>query len=465
MRFPSSPLPPFLRTGADRPRLPDPAETDRTYLRKQWTTFLGITIGYSFFYTTRLTLAVAKKPMMDAGFVDAEELGRIGFLLYLTYAFGRLTNGFLCDRAHIGRFMGTGLLVSALLNLLFGWSSTVRAFLVIWALNGWFQSMGSAPSGANIAAWFGRRERGTRYSVWSMAQNIGEGLVFIMTAGIVAALGWRWAFWGPGIACAVVAIALFRVIQDRPAAYGLPSASEHARETPDAEDSPAASVGTHQAKMLRNPAIWILGLASACMYVARYGINEWFVLYLQEAKSYDIVRAGFVTSFSPIVGIAGTLLAGPLSDHVFGGRRIAPALLYGILLIAGLVAIPSIPPGHSVADTLAVSVCGFAIGGLLVFLAGLIAIDISPRRAAGAAMGLVGVFSYLGAAIQNWISGRLIESSRTVLDGTPSYDFDRVFAFWIGAAVLSFLLTLALGALTARPSARRRSARRTARRR
>ncbi len=466
--FPRS-LPAWLRTRPAAPRLADPAEVDRLYRRKRWSTFLGITIGYSFFYTTRLTLAVAKKPMMDAGLVDAEELGRIGFVLYLAYAFGRLSHGFLADRAHIGRLLATGLLGSALMNLLFGRSSTLTAFLVLWGFNGWFQSMGSAPCGANIAAWFGRRARGARYSIWSMAQNFGEGIVFVLTAGVVATLGWRWAFWGPGVVCGVVAFALARFVQDRPVTYGLPPVGEYEGERDEGAGSPAEhpensesaderdkreergageeaeSVGRAQLRMLRNPAMWVLGLASAFLYMARYGINEWFVLWLQEAKSYDLLQAGIVTSFSPIVGIAGTLLAGPLSDRCFGGRRIAPALLYGVLLVVGLVAARWVPPGHVLADTIAVSACGFAIGGLLVFLAGLSASDISPRRAAGAAMGLVGVFSYLGAAVQNWITGHLVEAGRFDASGAEIHDYGAVFTFWIGAAIASLLLTAILG--------------------
>ncbi len=443
--MPTFPVPPHLRTRPDLPRLSDAAEIDRKYRQHRWSTFLAITVGYSFFYTTRLTLAVAKKPMMDAGLVDAEQLGRIGFVLYLAYAFGRLTHGFLADRAHIGRLLATGLLGSAVINLLFGSSESVTAFLVLWGINGWFQSMGSAPCGANIAAWFGRRARGTRYSVWSMAQNFGEVLVFLMTAGVVATLGWRWAFWGPGVVCVVVAFALVRFVRDRPPTYGLPPVGEYEGEAPRGDEPAGEPVRQAQLRMLRNPAMWILGLASASMYMARYGINEWFVLWLQEAKSYDLVQAAFITSFSPSVGIAGTLAAGPISDRLFGGRRIPPTLLYGALLIVGLVAARWVPAGHPVADGIAISACGFAIGGLLVFLAGLIAIDISPRSAAGAAMGLVGVFSYLGAASQNWISGRLIENGRIGEAGATTHDFGPVFSFWIGAAIVSFGLTLVLG--------------------
>jgi OPA family sugar phosphate sensor protein UhpC-like MFS transporter len=305
--------------------------------------------------------------------------------------------------------------------------------------------MGSAPCAANLSLWFARRERGTRYSIWSLAHNLGEGLTFAGTAVLVEALGWRWGFWGPGLACIAVALVLYRTVLDRPATYGLPPIEVHCGEPPRVDDPPGESVGRQQLTLLRNPVIWVLGLASACMYVVRYGINEWFILYLQEAKGYDLVGAGFVTSASPIVGAVGTFASGTLSDVFFRGRRLPVSLAYSALLIAGLLALPWIPPGHPWADAAAVSVCGFAIGGLLVFLSGLMAVDLAPRRAAGAAMGVIGVFSYLGAAVQNWISGALLEGSRaSTADGVTTYDFGPVLAFWLGAAVLSMVLSLAI---------------------
>jgi MFS transporter, OPA family, sugar phosphate sensor protein UhpC len=434
----------FFQTREDLPTIDDAGTIARRYRAGRWTTFTAVTLGYSFFYFTRLTLSVAKKPLVDAGLVNAEQLGTIGSVFFFAYAFGRLTNGFLCDRAHIGRFMGFGLLVSAIINILFGSSKLVVVFIVLWCLNGWFQSMGSAPSVANIAAWFTRKERGVRYSIWSMAHNLGEGMTFVITASIIGALGWQWGFWGPGAICIVVALILFKTILDRPETYGLPPIAEYRGEPSHVSDADDQTVGQSQLQVLRNPAIWIVGLASACLYIARYGINNWFVFYLQAAKSYGIEAAGATTALSPIIGAAGTLSAGPISDYLFGGRRIPVSLMFGVVLIIGLVAIPLVPPGYVWADSIAVSVCGFAIGGLLVFLGGLIAVDISSKRAAGAAMGVIGVFSYLGAAAGDYIGGWLLESNSRLVDGVKVYDFDPLLFFWIGAGIVSFVLTATL---------------------
>ncbi len=79
---------------------------------------------------------------------------------------------------------------------------------------------------------------------------------------------------------------------------------------------------------------------------------------------------------------------------------------------------------------------------LICFLGGLMAIDIVPRRATGAALGLVGIFSYVAAGIQDVASGILIDGHSTMVDGVRHYDFLPVCLFWLGASVLSFILPL-----------------------
>ena len=42
------------------------------------------------------------------------------------------------------------------------------------------------------------------------------------------------------------------------------------------------------------------------------------------------------------------------------------------------------------------------------------AVDIAPRNASGAALGVVGIASYIGAGLQDVMSGVLIEGQKTV---------------------------------------------------
>ena len=70
--------------------------------------------------------------------------------------------------------------------------------------------------------------------------------------------------------------------------------------------------------------------------------------------------------------------------------------------------------------------------------------DISPKKAAGAAMGFIGVFSYVGAALQERISGLLIRQGTTIVNGVRHYDFDNAVLFWLGTSVVSLVLATSL---------------------
>ena len=196
--------------------------------------------------------------------------------------------------------------------------------------------------------------------------------------------------------------------------------------------------------MLKKPAIWVLGLASATMYMTRYAINSWGFLYLQEEKGYSLIEAGGILGLNTIAGIAGCVAYGFISDKLFKARRPPVTLIFGILEVFALFIIFFSPPGHPVLLTAAFVLYGFTLSGLLAVLGGLFAIDIIPKRAAGAAMGFIGVFSYMGAGIQDKISGILIEHGMTLIDGVRQYDFSSAVKFWIGSSIISVILAASL---------------------
>jgi len=351
----------FFKTGPDKPAILDQATVRRIYERKRWSVFISLVIGYGFFYTCRLSLSVAKKHMIDSGVVDVNQLGIIGAVLLYVYALGKFSNGFLADRANIRRFMSTALLLSALSNLLFGLTTYFMLFIILWGMNGWFQSIGSAPSVVSLCQWFSNNERGTRYGIWAGAHNIGEGLTFIGTSFIVAALGWSWGFIGPGIACIIIASILFKTLADRPQTYGLPHVADYKKDYSAGKPS-GESVGKLQIMVLKSPIVWVLGLSSALMYVTRYAIHSWGPLYLQEVKNYSVVEAGFLIGANTILGLAGAMFSGFLSDRFFNSRRNVPTLLYGFLLTGSLITLHLVPPGHKWLDMLALGCFEFSIG-------------------------------------------------------------------------------------------------------
>ena len=80
-------------------------KVERTYKRQRMQTFITATLGYALYYVCRLSMGVMKQPLIDAGLLNATQLGLIGACLYWAYAIGKLINGFLADSSNIKRFM------------------------------------------------------------------------------------------------------------------------------------------------------------------------------------------------------------------------------------------------------------------------------------------------------------------------------------------------------------------------
>ena len=434
-----------------------PAElVDKKYRRLRFQTFLAGTFGYALYYVCRLSMGVMKQPLIDAGLLNATQLGIIGACLYWAYACGKFVNGFLCDGSNIKKFMATGLIISVAMNFTMGvlgvsalnggfFSSILFvSFAVCWAINGWAQSMGAPPAIIGLSRWYPLKIRGTFYGFFSASHNIGEGLSFVFVGMLVASFGWKWGFFGAALAGALGVLLILLFLHDTPERTGLPPievlAGEAKEEATLSPEEKRAQTSRMQKAVIKNPGVWILALASAFMYMSRYAINEWGTIFLQEAKGYSLGEAATIIGINPIFGIIGTVVSGWLSDFVFKGDRKYPAFVSGILEAIALALFLFGGPARWV-NILAMVLFGIAIGVLISFLGGLMAVDLVPRQATGAALGIVGMASYAAAGLQNVVTGLLLDGNIvTNAAGAQVHDFTYVSWFWLGAACISFLL-------------------------
>ena len=410
-------------------------------------TFWGVTIAYSLYYVCRMSINVVKQPLIDEGILSAGQLGLIGSALLFVYAIGKFMNGFIADYCNIRRFMATGLFISALMNLLMGalglFSSMIPmvvifvCFAILWGVNGWMQSMGSGPGVISLSRWFSRSKRGTYYSIFSSSPYIGEFISYNILAVVVAWLGWQAGFIVAALAGLAGAAIILLFVSDTPESKGLPSIQEISGEELTKEDKMATK--DLQKMVLKHPGIWVIALSSAFIYITKYAVAGWGVLFLQKARGFELAEASQVIAFSAVFGILGTVLAGWLSDRLFKGDRVKPAVLSGIISTSSLILFLFVGGGF-VLNIFYVSLFSLSVGVLYCIVAGLMAVDIVPRKATGAALGVVGISSYVAAGLQDITSGYLIQGFTTQVEGVDIYDFGPVSWFWIMAAVASFVL-------------------------
>ena len=206
-------------------------ESDIEKTMKSWRlrTFMTVWVTYLAFYLGRVNIGIAKPFMMAEFGMDPATFGTIGTALFIMYAIGQFVNGQLGDKFGARRIVAIGLIVSAIINILMGFSLGILWILIIlWGINGYFQSMGWAPSVKTVANWYPPDQRGKRSSRLATSYLTGGAVSWILATFLLTTLGldWRFSFWVPGFIMLALGIHWYIRVRNAPEEVGLPTIEE-----------------------------------------------------------------------------------------------------------------------------------------------------------------------------------------------------------------------------------------------
>jgi OPA family glycerol-3-phosphate transporter-like MFS transporter len=396
----------FLRPAKHIPRLAT-EQISSAYKNNRLKVFIGIFIGYAGYYLVRKNFALVIPDLIQEGYTKSE----LGFVLSgvsIAYGLSKFFMGNLSDRSNPKVFMPIGLALSAIIIASMGlisWTtSSVGIMFVLLLINGWFQGMGWPPSGRTMTHWFSQTERGTKMALWNVAHNVGGGLIAPLAIAGLAIFGdWHSTFYFPAFIAFVISILTYYLLQDTPQSMGLPPIEEFKNDYPElydrSQEKEFTATQIFKEYILPNKWLWSIAIANAFVYFVRYGVVDWAPTYLTEVKGFSSEDSKWAYFAYEWAGIPGTLLCGYLSDKVFKGRRAPASIIYMLLVFIAILVYWFNPPGHPLIDNIALIAIGFLIYGP-VMLIGVHALDLVPKKAAGTAAGLTGLFGYfIGASI------------------------------------------------------------------
>ncbi|MDR1057522.1 MAG: phosphoglycerate transporter protein PgtP [Coxiellaceae bacterium] len=389
-------------------RLPQEKITAK-YKLMRWQVFFGIFFGYVSLYFLRNNFSLAMPYMLQEGF-SKTQLGLVFSALPLAYGISKFIMGAVSDRSNPRYFMTVGLIISALINLFYGTNfilSSISLMFILMFFNGWCQGMGWPASARVIVHWFSKKERGTKTALWGTAVNIGGGLVaLLVNLGLMIFASWHSIFYFPAIISLVIAIFVWLTVRDTPQSEGLPPIEEHKKH--HYENIITSTSKNYEEELSTkeilfkyvfvNKYLWYLALANMFVYIIRYGVINWIPTYLTQAKEFTPSASRWAYFLCEFAGIAGTVLGGWLSDQFFHTRRAPVGIIFMFIVTIGILAYWFVPRGYHLADCVTLIVVGCAIYGpiLMIYVS---AMDMVPKKAAGTAAGLVGLFGYVGGAV------------------------------------------------------------------
>ncbi|MCY8046038.1 glycerol-3-phosphate transporter [Bacillus haynesii] len=406
-------------------RLPDD-QIDSEYKKFRLQVFLGIFIGYAAYYLIRKNFSLAMPYLIEEGF-SKSALGFALSALSISYGLSKFVMATISDRSNPRMFLPAGLILSAVISLLMGFvpffTSSIAIMFIMLFLNGWFQGMGWPPSGRVLVHWFSVSERGNKTAIWNVAHNVGGGLMApIAVAGVAifsgitgSATGYEGVFILPALVAIAVAVVSYWLIRDTPQSVGLPPIEEYrndysskSKKTFETELSTKEILFKY---VLNNKWVWAIALANIFVYFVRYGVLDWAPTYLSEEKGFDMNKSSVAYFLYEWAGIPGTLLCGWISDKWFKGRRGPAGFVFMVGVLIAVLVYWFNPAGNPMIDMASLIAIGFLIYGP-VMLIGLQALDFVPKKAAGTAAGLTGLFGYLGGTLTaNALMGVIVDAS------------------------------------------------------
>ncbi len=427
-----------LRIPPDAPPLSlSPGELAGTYRYWRVRTLYAMVIGYAVFYFVRKNFSIANPRIREDLGISATEMGFILGAHLIVYGVSKFLSGIVADRSNARYFMAIGLALSALLNLCFGFSSSIYLLGMFWIMNGLVQGSGVPPCSRMITAWFPRKSSGVAWGLWNSSHQIGGAIIALLAGWLAVSYGWRFAFFVPAAIALFVAVFLVNRLRDRPEAMGLPHVEEHdghgkqadpepEREAGDAGEAPTTRELLFQ-HVFNQPAIWFVCFANFFVYIVRLGFLDWGTSYLEEV-GLPKESGGSVIAIFEIAGLVGAFAAGFLSDRFTGGRRAPISILFMLGLIGALLILWQSPASDFYYLAGLFGAVGFLVYGPQMLVA-VVAANAAPK-AAGAAVGLTGLFGYLGSTICSPTTGILLDH----------YGANAVMLFYLSSAILGTVL-------------------------
>lgn len=416
-----------------------PAIAQTTFDQYKWRALIGVTFCYLFYYTGRQTLGFAVAGIQHDFGLSKYQIGWISATMLWCYAGGQFVNGNLGDKLGGKVMMILGALLSLAANWIFSLGDSFLFFLIVWGLNGYFQSMGFAPGSRLLSNWWGVERRGFVYGVYVGFSGFSSVLAYVLPVIILGVLhlDWIWIFRLAPLSMLLGVLVLMLFVAERPddkqLATSMRETKAHSVDTDAGDDLSSAQ---RYALVLKNWRLYVTGLAIGFQNAARYALVVWVPVHflgVDWKTASTTIDPRWITVALPIGMALGSLSNSWISDVLFRGRRYLAIVSYMVLATITALTMMEVSHGSMVGIAL-LFLCGFFVFGPASSFWALCP-DIFGRRAAGTATGVLNTMSYAFAGLGEPVVGHLIDAT-----GQTSIIFPIVATLCAVSAVCSLMI-------------------------
>jgi OPA family glycerol-3-phosphate transporter-like MFS transporter len=374
-----------------------------SFRRQQWQMLLGTMFCYLFFYTGRHNFGWASRGMSTDIGISYTSIGWISSSMLIGYAAGQLINGNLSDKYSPRKMTLIGGLLSVAANIAISFSHTYIMILVLWALNGYFQSLAWPPGSRIISNWWDKKERGKAFGLYTAAAGASSVFTYLLSILLIQqGSSWQSLFRLPVLFLLAGVIIFYFVVKDKPSDKGFKNLYEPPVETASTDWKSRYMV------VFKNWKFMIASLAIGFESMARYGLIYWVPTHYLGHSWENDPRNLWATILMPVGMVVGALSFGTIADKFLNHNQ--PAAIRFGMLTSGVIAflIFLVPVQNGV------------VSGILMFTAGFFVYgpqsnfwpmspDLLGEQYVGTGVGIMNMSAYIFAAMGEPFFGYIID--------------------------------------------------------
>jgi OPA family glycerol-3-phosphate transporter-like MFS transporter len=412
----------------------NPVKHTRAFRIRSYFNWLTLGLTYAFLYMGRYNLTKAKSAFSE-DLMSKSDFGMIFGIGAVVYGVSFIINGPLADKLGGKKTMIIGATGSAIANLLLGLitynvvtngeGSLFIPFVIIYAINMYFQSFGAVSIVKVNAAWFHIKERGVFGGIFGTLISLGiflafdlTGMLLDVTKEVTGNFQIHYAFFVPAGILIVMAILDVFIIKDTPGQAGFEDFNTGDAGADDTADVKKESPLQLYKRLLTHPIILIMIVIEFSSGILRNGIMHWGMLF---AKDVGINKTDFFFQnwglILMVAGISGGFFAGFISDKLFQSRRGPSAFfLYAGMFVGFVIMVFAVRmQWYGIVGflTFFLSMCVIGVHGML---SGTASMDFGGKKNAATVAGVIDGFVYLGTGVQSIALGALLSGAKDNLE-------------------------------------------------
>lgn len=371
-------------------------------------------MAYAIIYTGRQNLSIASPLMQADGITDSAGIGIMGSAFFFVYAIGRLLNGYIGDRVNARVMLMVGMGAAGVANLVVGFMPPLPAMIVLWGVNGFFQSMLWGPALKTVVvAYEGSPEKSK--ALMTMSTGVGLGSLFaVVIATLSAQAGAGAVFFIPaGLILFFGAMLIF-----------LPP--DGLRQTEETKTDVFAQFRV----ILRDPKLWLTLFPAAAHGVVKDNLILWVPTLFMTQYGLDLNNAAYFVFIMPLANFVGRLLF-PIAFRIFRSNQGVTAAVSFALCVVSLAPFLLLTPPAWV-SALLLAVVAVATSWINAVYLSIYPADYAKEGCVSTVAGVMDAATYTGSAIGSAAFGALI-----IVAG-----YNAMIAIWIALCVISVPLML-----------------------